>query len=263
MKYRKILSTDENIFPEFDPNHIRPVPYNCNTLLDEDEVFFVADARSQPYAIDLMQDRVKTEDYNQLTRSEFSDLDFLFVVREDTDQIFFQKTPKSKRIKKQIVLVGDSFTYLNDSNEISIHDRPDAIYDFSSNILYFYKLETITSIFNTIDQLYKEASKEETEAFLQQSFLSLQNGFSADQVKTANRKRIAIASKLLANLTSTQRDKMITYIGDYCPNLLTPNRTFSVESDSQLKLLLYGIEERFYTTAFSTEKRLANSVIRL
>ncbi|EAO7712372.1 ATP F0F1 synthase synthase, partial [Salmonella enterica] len=31
----------------------------------------------------------------------------------------------------------------------------------------------------------------------------------------------------------------------------------------ELKYLLYGIEQRFYTTRFGNEKRLANSILRM
>ena len=36
--------------------------------------------------------------------------------------------------------------------------------------------------------------------------------------------------------------------------------TFEISDDDSLKLLIYGIEQRFYTTQFGQEKRLANSV---
>ena len=38
---------------------------------------------------------------------------------------------------------------------------------------------------------------------------------------------------------------------------------FEISSEQNLKMLLYGIEQRFYTTLIGDEKRLANSVISL
>ena len=40
-------------------------------------------------------------------------------------------------------------------------------------------------------------------------------------------------------------------------------RKFKISTDNELKYLLYGIEQRFYTTPFSKEKRLANSIVGL
>jgi hypothetical protein len=56
---------------------------------------------------------------------------------------------------------------------------------------------------------------------------------------------------------------LLDYIEDYCKQKLNfdqPNQKFEISTDDELKLLLYGIEQRFYTTPFGQEKRLANSV---
>ncbi|MDU1029654.1 MAG: hypothetical protein E7A50_09265, partial [Clostridiales bacterium] len=56
---------------------------------------------------------------------------------------------------------------------------------------------------------------------------------------------------------------MLVYINDYCQEKVSfdaETETFSINSDDELKYLLYGIEQRFYTTPFGKEKRLANSV---
>lgn len=58
-------------------------------------------------------------------------------------------------------------------------------------------------------------------------------------------------------------DNIFSYIGEYCPSLKTPDNKFAVNSEDELKLLLYGIEQRFYTTLVGGERRLANSVIPL
>ena len=39
--------------------------------------------------------------------------------------------------------------------------------------------------------------------------------------------------------------------------------TFDIGSEKELKELIYGIEQRYYTTEIGNEKRLANSVIKL
>ncbi len=159
--------------------------------------------------------------------------------------------------------MGESFVYRDDWEEITIRDTPDAIYDKSTDRLYFHKLESITGIFTGVDQLYKEATQEETEAFLHEDFISLKDSFAADKVKTANRKRIALAAETLKKLNPDQRKKMAKYIGEYCPDLKTADSKFEISSEQNLKMLLYGIEQRFYTTLIGDEKRLANSVISL
>lgn len=56
---------------------------------------------------------------------------------------------------------------------------------------------------------------------------------------------------------------MCSYIHSYCKQKLKfdqENSKFEVTTDDELKYLLYGIEQQFYTTPLSHEKRLANSV---
>jgi hypothetical protein len=59
---------------------------------------------------------------------------------------------------------------------------------------------------------------------------------------------------------------MLSYIHSYCETKLkfdAENKKFEIKSDEELKYLLYGIEQRFYTTHIGNEKRLANSVQKL
>ena len=50
------------------------------------------------------------------------------------------------------------------------------------------------------------------------------------------------------------------YIKDYYPNLKLENGKAQISNEEDLKNILYGLEERFYTTLISKEKRIANSI---
>lgn len=146
---------------------------------------------------------------------------------------------------------------------IALNEIPDAVYVKAEDKLYFRKLASVTGIFKGIDQLYREATESETERFLERDFITLKNDFCSEQVKTANRKRIALAEDTLSHLQKEEQEKIFTYIGDYCPGLKCANGSFEIGDENDLKLLLFGIEQRFYTTLVGNEKRIANSVIRL
>ena len=123
-----------------------------------------------------------------------------------------------------------------------INDSPDAVYCSETDILYFRKLEPIVGIFKGIADLYREATDVETEQFLQNDFITLKNEYGVSSVKTANRKRIALAVKTLSELSQDDRSNIFNYIGEYCPDLKTEDDTFSVGSEDDLKMVLYGIE---------------------
>lgn len=61
----------------------------------------------------------------------------------------------------------------------------------------------------------------------------------------------------LNQMDVSDRGNMLTYINDYCSEKLKfddGTGCFEISCDEELKLLLYGIEERYYTTRFGNEK---------
>lgn len=165
-----------------------------------------------------------------------------------------------------MIAFGEVVNVEEDGNRLVINSMPDAIYLTASDTLVFRSLSSIASIFDGIDELYKEATQEEVEDFLEESFIELTNEYCVDSVSRPNRKRIALAMATLDAMSEDDREGMLSYIESYCEDKLTydrENKKFEVATDEDLKLLLYGIEQRFYTTPIGQEKRLANSVMRL
>lgn len=123
----------------------------------------------------------------------------------------------------------------------------------------------LKKIFKGIEELYREATDEETTEFLNSSFINLTSGYSTLEVKTANRKRITMALETLKKFNPKEKKQIVKYISKYCKNLKTneDKNTFDIGSEKELKELIYGIEQRYYTTEIGNEKRLANSVIKL
>lgn len=261
-KYRKMLTTEQSVFPDFAESVFSTSPYTPGAMLEEGEWFAVENATSKQYAIDLFQHNFESVDFDSLDRSDFGNIDFIFV--RSRNAMFFQKVSKAKLVsKKSIGCFGEDFSFRGDRKEIVINDLPDAIYRNDNDTLYFRRLESVTGIFKGIDLLYKEATLEETADFLAEDFIALQDDYAAEMVKTANRKRIALAQCTLSNLEPEEKIHIFHYIQEYCPSLAQNNEKFNIGTEDDLKLLLYGIEQRFYTTPVGGEKRIANSVIAL
>lgn len=262
IKYRKMLSTDETIYADSSVLVETSYEYTAGAILENGEWFKVENASHQTYAIDLIQQNYETLDFDSLTRTDFNQIDYIFV--KNGNEICFQNVSKTKLAsKKRLGSFGESFRYESDSKEIVINEIPDAVYCSEFDVLYFRKLEPIVGIFKGIADLYKEATDEETEQFLQNDFITLKNEYGSSNVKTANRKRIALAVKTLSELSREDRSNIFNYIGEYCPNLITEDKSFSVGNEDDLKMVLFGIEQRFYTTPVGGEKRIANSVITM
>lgn len=259
-KYRKLLSnvTLYTLPDELNNN----VVYDPATNLDEGEWFSISEFSQKPFFLQFLGDYADSVTYNQLEAGETSNIDFICTC-QNANEFYFQRISKSQLLEKKVITIGDQFTYNANSKDIVIHDTADAIYVKSNNTLYFRKLSAITGIFKGIDELFREATTAETEAFLAKDFIKLKNNFCASSVKQANRKRIALAMEALNNFNHQEKSIVFNTVKDYCPQLVEEDDTFKIETENDLALLLYGIDQRFYTTPDGKEKRIANSVIRI
>lgn len=261
-KYRKMLSTEEKIYAGISELVASANAYTAGATLEQGEWFKIENASQQTYAIDLIKQAYESLDFDSLSKTDFAQIDYIFV--ENGNEVHFQNVGKAKLAsKKRVGSFGESFRYESDSKEIIINEIPDAIYCSETDILYFRRLESIVGIFKGIAELYREATDEETDQFLQNDFIVLKDNYETSSVKTANRKRIALASKTLSGLDEEEKSNIFSYISEYIPELTTEDNAFFVGSEDDLKMVLFGIEQRFYTTPVGKEKRIANSVITM
>ena len=239
------------------------VEYNPDHNLDEDAWFKVEEFSRKPFCLDFLKGGFDSKDYNELERSLFEKILFVFSVQEG--DFYFQKITSSMFLRKKSLVFefGEVVKIEEGKDKIVINSLPDAVYFKKLDMLVFRDFARISGIFEGIDVLYKEATNEEVESLLREPFISLGAGFGAQSVSKPNRKRIALAMDTLASMSSQDRKGLVNYIGYYCSeklNLDIPSGKFTISNDEELKMLLYGIEQRFYTTPFSKQRRLANSV---
>lgn len=241
-----------------------PKVFDNNYKLEDDEWFGIKDFSQSNYSIQLVQQVFSSAEHQQIKNNEFKNIRFFCSV-QNGEHYCFQRFSYSTVInKKWFNLTGEPILK-TEQPIIIIKDIPDAIYVKSENTLYFKKLIDIKPIFPNVFELYKEATDTETKKFLDNNFIQLSNDFSKDDVKSANRKRIAMAIETLSKLKANEKIQIHDYIKDYCPelNFDDQNNTFEVSNEENLKLLIFGIEQRFYTTIVGKEKRVANSISKI
>lgn len=241
-------------FVDFAPDH----------NLDEDSWFKINVFSQKPYCLDLLKRDFVSSEYNDLPSDKFKDISYLLAVQDDA--FYFQKVTPSMLLTRKFLNFGENVSFEQDSKRLVVKDIPDAIYRPTDDSLIFRNIATIASIFKGIDTLYKEATNEEVTTFLDEEFVNLSGDYGVDNVSKPNRKRIALALSTLDSMSSQDRDDIFTYIHSYCDEKLNcdpSTNSIEVTTDEELKYLLYGIEQRFYTTPLGQEKRLANSVQKL
>ncbi|AKL95766.1 hypothetical protein CACET_c23200 [Clostridium aceticum] len=259
-KLKKVLS---NVTLYTLPNDLaNNIVYDPGTILDEGEWFSISEFSQKPFFLQFLADYTDSVAYEQLEVNQISNIDYICTC-ENANVFYFQRITKTQLLEKKVITIGDQFRYNANSKNIVVNDTADAIYVKEDDTLYFKKLSAITGIFKGIDQLFREATTAETETFLAKDFIRLENNFSANDVKQANRKRIALAMATLNNFDDEQKNTVFDTVKEYCPQLVADDNTFKIETENDLTLLLYGIDQRFYTTPDGKEKRIANSVIRL
>lgn len=261
--YYLVLSQEDRIYEL--PNDLLNIKaYDTNYKLEDDEWFGIQDFSNSNYSIPFLTQDFNSAEHHQIMNNQYNTVKF-FCSYQDEDDYCFQKFIFSNIIsRKWISLSGEPEIKVNEPILI-LKSIPEAVYRKSTNTLYFKNLSDIKSIFPEIIELYKEATDEETENFLNSEFINLNDGFDKTNVNTANRKRISMAIETLAKLEEEHKVQIHNYIKDYCPELefSEEDNTFSIGNEEHLKNLIFGIEQRFYTTIVGNERRLANSISKL
>ncbi|MGF1907566.1 hypothetical protein [Aliivibrio salmonicida] len=257
----KVLATNDEIFEAQDLTN--KVKYSPATNLDDGEWFCIDDFLNKNYTNDFVnkESPLNTTTLNQLPVDKYGKVKYLCCEIGTTK--LFQKFLPSQLISKKWFSVSDAPVLENNKKIISFSNIPDAVYDSAENTLYFKDIAKAKAIFKGIEELYREATEEEVTEFLNQDFIELTNGYNINNVKVPNRKRIASAMDRLADYSAAERGEIFNYIHEYCPAVNFENGQFSISSEDDLKYVLFGLDERYYTTKLSNEKRLANSVISM
>lgn len=258
-EYVKMMS-DEDIF-DLPDDLDNPHEYDTDYKLEDDEWFGIENFSDTDFCIDLLTNDFNSAEYNQIALGDYGMLKYLCSY-QDNRYYYFQKLSSSQTIRRKWFSISNQPEIQTDNPIIILKEFADAIYDKDDDILYFKKLTSITTIFSGIGNLYREATQEDTEQFLENEFINLTDEYDASKVKKANRKRIAMAMDTFNAFTPQQRNSIYDYIKEYCNDLefSDADRNFNIGSEENLKQLMYGIEQRYYTTPIGNEKRLANSI---
>ena len=256
-RYRKIVSGDSYYS---DIGIVESVLYNPATILENEQWYKLPKFSEQDYCLDILKNTWDSTAYQLISEIDSEKIDYLCAYQEG-GKYYFQRIYKAAVLRKKHITIGDNVKYEQGKSIVVINEEPDTVYKKGEDCLYFKKLETIAPIFKGIDVLYKEATVQDVEEFFHQPFMSVNLEFAPENVGKANRKRLALVTKTLATLNAEQKKNIFEYTDEYYPELAYDGQKFTINNDEDLKNLLFGIEERFYTTPVTHERRAANSIV--
>lgn len=238
------------------------VAYAADDSLEDGEWFFLDSFSQKNYCPEFLRSPINGTAYAAITDDELATISFLCSAQDD-GLIYFQRVTKTQLLRQKRIVFGDAVKFEESSREIVINATPDAIYRAADDRLFFQKLSSITAIFPGIDEIFREATDEETNNFLASEFIVTGESYNSSCVKKPNRKRIALAKEALGSYDAEQKAAVLQSIRTYYPAIINDDNSFKIETDADLTFLLYGVLQRYYTTADGREKRIASSVRKL
>lgn len=258
--YKKLLS-DSSLFPSVDLTSASTVHYSSDHSLDEDSWFIIKKFSEQDFFLRDLKQHLDSKNFDNISKNQFTEISYVLSIQGQ--DVYFQKVTPSSFIDRKLISFGDVAYLEENANRLLVKSEADAVFVRSKDILLFKNLETISSIFKGIDRLYREATEAEVKEFLKSDFLDVSSDYDHSAVSKPNRKRLALYSDTIKSMTKDQKNSLVEDMKEYCADTVefaADGQRFKVSNDIHLKLILYGIGERYYTTRHSKEKRLASSV---
>lgn len=236
---------------EYDPN---------NT--EAGQWFFVADFNEKDGFLPLLDSDFDVAELDSLSGEQFAEHHIDFIAFYQGHRYYIQKFTKGNFMKKKwFAWNGDAVKFYEEDGLIYVNPMPNCIYDNQNHRIYFMDIAKAYSLFNNLKIDYKEATAEETTRMLESDIIQAVDFTTAD-VGVSNRKRI---TSILAKYNDYEPDKKRTlrrYIKEKVgENLVFDEATgkFQVNNDTQLRLLLYGIQQRFYQPPLDEEVQVATA----
>ena len=260
--YYKVVTGKDAFIDDFEFDNARV--YIDDYKLEPGEWFVVDDFSSKEYCIVLLKNKFNSISYSFIEKDDYECIDFVVSIKNNEYFMFQKITPSFICKHRFFISFSEQAKVLEGKDLLVLKEVPDCIYVASSDKLYFKKLSSITSIFNGINELYKEATDSEVENFLNLEIIKLNNNFGKYDVKQQNRRRIREANERFNSFTLEQKKGLNKYICKYCGDIFDKNlNKCIISNEKDLTNLLNCINQRYFTTEIEQEKTLAHSVSKV
>lgn len=208
----------------------------------------------------LLAQQINAADLESLDRQQYDNIEFIAFF--DQGRYYMQKITRGNYLKKKwFSWDGDILRYQEDEGIIYINPVPNCIYDTNTRAIYFMDIAKAYGIFSNLKLDYKAATDDEANRFLQSDIVDAQT-LPIEKVGVSNRKRITSILTKYEAYTPNEKATLKEYIKkSVSANLDFDDNAekFVVNTDTQLRLLLYGIQQRFYMPPLEDEVQVATS----
>lgn len=223
--------------------------------------FRIANLSKTEYFNGMFRTPIETGELTTINVEQLDDIRFFAYYADN--KFFIQRMMTGCYIKKaSFWSLGDSIQFANDNKMVTINPIPDGVYDLNTDTLYFQELNLLYSIFSNIKSEYVQGTNDSIHDFLSNDMIKLEDDYTVDKVSLSNRKRIAEVARVYNAYTNIQKEELKSYISQYSNGDLEYNeqdKKFNIRNDIELRLLLFGMQMRFYKQPLSEEVQVATS----
>lgn len=222
------------------------LPYDPNNNM-ADQWFKFANFNNNDSFLPILENHFDCADLESINRESYDKIELIAFF--ENRRFYIQKISKSSFLKKKLFApLGDLVEYKELDNVIYISQKPNCIYDQVNHNLYFMSIQKAYAVFKGLRGDYREATADEINSFLNSDIVKTSDEFNEAKVGMYNRKQISSILNIYNTYSSEDKQTLRDYIRNSVRGDLnyTEDGKFEIESDKQLRLLLLGIQQRFY-----------------
>lgn len=257
-KVKRIVKSDKPDYKNYNSEEFIQTEFSIHYKLEKNEIFYIKyDERVKGLIKnkDVLEINNKnTSLFDEITSEDWKNLDFIVYV--DEDMLYFQRIVGKKYLttKKFLGMCTGTPSLKEEQEGIEINEYSDFSFSRSEERIYFRDFLKVSKILNGMDELYREASVEETKTFLNSEFIKSEK-IDIKTISVSKRKKIAQA---IDKLKDMDIESLIEYGKKYSAEVFLDDKVF-VKDAKDIDIALKIIFEKFDTTEVTHQKREINS----
>jgi hypothetical protein len=248
--------------------------FQLDYTLDTNEWFYVNldDNEKAQMISNYLMALESSADTNNIVNRQYSELVAFYLISKDLDGklgIIFN------RIFDKYYIVSKTFLKFSlneacvskEENVVEFNNRVDAYWDDVTSKLYFKNYSFVKPLFEGIEKFYRCATSEEVNAFVDSEFFQIEDSFKRDKLGERALKHIAeiIDQKAIDLNDVAIRVLYNEYANDYSESgfLISNIGKFILTKSADLTNVINLLQEKYYTSQITREKRVANSTTKI
>lgn len=203
-------------------------------------------------------------DNNDIKKEQYKDVNSIYLINSKTNEIYLKKVfPMQHISSKKILAFNDNPTYREESDKINLSHKVDVYYNISEKKLYFKNFNTLKLIFKDVVKYYREATHKEIKTFFIEDKFKFKD-LLLNKLSNKFKKRLGCIIDSDFDVSDSElMKKYENYDKKYKDKLKKRDGKYVLETKAQLENFIELIEEKFYETPITREKREVNDFIKL